>query len=537
MRPQRGYVPRDSIYPLRGVNFLDPSTLSDPRFSPDAENVLLVKGRARSRYGYEKLGEHDPEDDGPGGVFPCNSRVMAVFEYETLAGARHLLAITQKRQYRYDAAANEWVDITPVDGSSNPEEWTGGDDDQVHFVVAADDTSRRAFITNGKDTPREWDGTGTFEDVGWDIEDFVTCKTIEVFFNRLVIGGVETTSVQPTTVAWSVVGDFDDWTGPGAGAASLSDVRTEITRLISFGDRLAIYGTDSISVATLIGGEVIFSFETLVQGTSLLSGLAIVNLGPFHLFAAKEDFYLFDGTRMILPVGERVALRYREEVFLDLAKQATAFHDAAKRQVWWLIPNGEDGSKVVYLLEYDLRDTQDSTWTRFKLADPPTTMGTFRRFEALSWNSSLLEDMTWEDVAMTWDQGSAREDFPVRIFGSGGGVFLYDDIRLRDNGETITSWWDSIDFVVPEVYQSERARWLEVELELRGTTVEVQYSIDQGSTYTSLGVLELTSDWQRYQVLLDVNSRLVRFRLIVETSNDFFELRWLRAWLRPAGAR
>jgi hypothetical protein len=137
---------------------------------------------------------------------------------------------------------------------------------------------------------------------------------------------------------------------------------------------------------------------------------------------------------------------------------------------------------------------------------------------------------------LTWDRGSVRQGFPVRLIGSAGKVFLADDSYGTDNGYPFTGYWESPDFVIPQLYRSELARWIELELELKGYEAEVSYSVDQGATYVSAGRLDLDSSWTHYKVPIDVTSKTIRVRLENACADSNFALRWLRAWFRPAGA-
>ena len=103
---------------------------------------------------------------------------------------------------------------------------------------------------------------------------------------------------------------------------------------------------------------------------------------------------------------------------------------------------------------------------------------------------------------------------------------------------SITSYWDSKDFTIPERYLSENARWLEVELQLKGTQVTIQYSLDEGGTWTTLKEDQtLTSTWTLFKYYVDKVSRTFRIRIKESSTSKTFEFRYLRVWFRPGGAR
>jgi hypothetical protein len=92
--------------------------------------------------------------------------------------------------------------------------------------------------------------------------------------------------------------------------------------------------------------------------------------------------------------------------------------------------------------------------------------------------------------------------------------------------------------VIPERLLSENARWVEVELQMKGTQVSVDYSTDAGDSFAALKVDEtLTSTWTLYKYYLDTVSRTIRIRLKEDAKSKTFDFRFLRVWLRPGGAR
>lgn len=605
MRPQVGYLPDDSVFPLRGLNVFAPSTMLPPPFSPFVENVDLTKGIASKRRGYSVLGNPILDIDGVAITQP----ILALIEFEDLSDNKTLVAITTTRQYKYDPSSEDWTDITrrgtsysitavntgtktftiqpgsdlsstytvgstfavvgstgndgnykvasrsysapnfaivvtqtipdaTVDGTLGHHAlWTGDEDDYVDYAIGIETSGRTLIVTNGRDSLIQWDGSGLFETFTPTLSGFVTCRTVEIFYDSLWLGNILTASNEPQLLAWSEEADFDDFTAEGSGNALITDAKGAIQKLLKLGDRLVVYAEDSIGTAINVGGDVQFAFEQLIQGTRLLSGRAIVNLGPYHLFASQENFYLYDGSRMIRPIGDAVHKIFREEVALAEATKVHAFHDFVRREVYWTILTSAS-EHVIYLLEYDVYEIENLKWTRHVFADRPTVFGFFSRDASLKWNSPQIASEDWNTLAQSWNAGSFKDDFPVRVFGnSAGEVFLYDGTVLTDDGGAISARWDSKDFVVPEVYRSLHGRWIEIEIELRGTGVDVYYSLDNGSTFFLQQSLTLTSEWTMMKVYLDKVSRSFRVSLRNTASTGWFELRFLRVWLRGAGNR
>lgn len=538
------YVPQDGVFPFLGLDTFTPSTQLDGRYSPGLENVELQKGIVGKRRGYLKLG--DTLEDSLGGAQA--DPVIGVHEFETLSGTKILLAFTTKRQYKWDGT--DWDNITYASGGSDVL-WTGTEDDwlDVATVSGLDSTGtykKWVVISNGKDTPRYWDGSlGTFLRFHTDTvanggalllyPSFVTYRAMAQFYNHVVIANVQATATQRNLVAWSDTGDLVDFTGTGSGSALLPDSKGQILRLLPLGDRLVIYSENSISFITYVAGDLIYSFENVLNETRLVSARSIVDLGPYHLFLTEENVMAFDGSKFPRPIGDRIFRQYREELYVPARKKAFAFHDAARQHVYFSVPTKSNKS-VFYRLEYDLSDMSRSAWTRLNYTDRPVSMGTYSRNATLFWNSASLAGLAWNEVTMTWKQGTIREAFPIRVFGgTSGEVFIDDEIATRDDTVAIDAWWDSKDFAVPQSFRSVVGRWLEIELDLKGYEADIYTSTDEGETYVFQTKLELESNWRKYTVPVDLMSKHLRVRVRNACINSRFLLRWLRVRVREGG--
>lgn len=625
-RPQQGYAPVDSIYPHKGLNTLDPSTLSDPRFSPYMKNVKATDGIVQTRTGYVQLGQN--LDGNP---------VMELVEWSTESGVRQLLAFTTKYQYRFDKTTDTWKNITrdestldtPVTyeigstsasdvvnidaaegdvtavfaagtvfriaGSDNPGTYkvlssthgantvitldvTGGNgydevgtngtttdtasvtvpftgdiDNPIDWVVGTDDTDTYLFVVNGVDDTIWTDGTNFLRYEPADINSgggFVA-YTVALLNNYLLFGNYETGGEK--YVIWSNNGNFQESDGftagvnDDSGSLFLPDADGAILKLEPLGDRLVIYTENSIHVMSYVGGDFIFSQEQVVRETRLLSPRAIANLGPFHFYVSQENFYLFDGTRLLRTIGDVVQQDYREHVNLDLANQAFAFHNTPVNEVYFVIPTGtsEVDATRTYTIEYDLYSLDNTRWSTTVYVDRITSMGYFTRGDetsggtGLTWDAGSIAAQTWAtfDQTAPWNSGTIREGFPVLIMGDFSGDVFQTGLVQQDDGTNFESTWHSIDFTVPQVYASEYGRWIDLDIELRGSSVTIDVNTNGGSEPWTNVVTDLSLEpkWTRYKFPIDVFGETCRVR--VTTTGGGFQLKWLRLWVRPGGAR
>lgn len=428
-----------------------------------------------------------------------------------------------------------------ADGVVNaPHLLTSVDGDNVDWVVATDASKHRLFITNNRDNILTWDGSAVrclkwIDAVSYpsDPAESIVCKTLSVFFDHLILGNVSLGSSAATakSVIWSDVTDFDEFKTGTSGEALIPALAGEILTLEPLGDRLVVYSEDTIALILFVGFPLIFSFEIIVQDTRLVSARAVVGFGPVHLYCSQENIYFFDGTRNIRPVADKIRILYKQDLDTSIGNRFFTFNDVIRRLIFISVPVSSTVTST-FVFDYSVFDLSKFRWTRYLYTDRPTTMGFFlRRAGGLTWADNPI---AWEDDTGIWDEASEKVDFPIRVLGAKGQVFLMDETVTTDDTVDVTSTYESIDFVVPEANISHIGRWMEIEGDFTGASVEVLFSTDQGSTFTSAETLTLTSIFTNRTVFIDTSSRTLRVRL---TSTSQFSLRWIRVWTSEGSAR
>jgi len=529
------------IFPFSGLDTLNPPDQLDNGFSPALLNVQHTKGTLQKRKGYGLVGDGNTDLTDP---------VIGVIEFEALNGTRTLVGITTKKQFKFNTSTQQWDDIT-LQTAMVDVDWTGGLDDVLDFVSARGldkdgNVVKWLIITNGKDKPRYWDGSGLFKDftTQCDLPNLTTFGTIEYNSGHLIIADITLSSTGNDSVhlAWSDAGSLANFTTNTSGEAIVSDSIGPIKKLINLADRCIIYSQDSIIMMSYIAGDLIFSFERVAQQIRLVSARAIVDVGPYHLYMSAENIYLFDGNRVSRPVADRVQTQYREQLFVDNRDQAFAFLDLAKNQVYFNVPTGT-ATSVLYVLEYDVYNLDNLKWSIHQYSHPVYSMGFFSRDLSLKWNSASLADVTWGGANFSWKQASIRSGFPARVFGSNGVVYLHDDTSTNDAGVAYKAFWDTKDFTVlpdraspmPEM-ESLFSRWLEIETVAKGYEVQLFISTDMGRSYQFVQRLDLDGNPTLYRIPLDYVSRTFRIRLVNECLNSSFDIRQVRVHMRKGGA-
>ena len=553
MKPTTLYRPVEAVWPLRGRDTQSPPTLIDRGGVTTAENIEFDHGTAVKRGGYTRLGG------------PLEGDILGLYEFETLAGVKHLLALTTKKQYSWNGSS--WDNITYQETGTDVD-WTGLEVNGLSVCEGYDTSGKWFYITNGVDCPRRWDGTGLFVLATPNISGFTTCRCLVVYKNRLFMGGVTTSGggYEPQSLAWSQTGDFNEFVAIGADSTTLYELRGPIIRLEQLYGVLQAYSEDSIAAIAYVGGDVQFTFTTMCHNTRMVCGRGLVNLGDRHLFLSLETIFSWDGTTLV-DVGGRIRPSIRADLDTTQADLVHAVLEGERRRVYITLPRVLD--RVVYAFE--IVGTELVHWIE-QYAHSPSALAIYGRASGgQAWNATAIATTMWEDMVGVWGAIPARSPFPVRYLGSsssvgqaatdylqgttpwndakvagldwqdvvgvwGAGtnlsqVYICENV-LTDAASVITATLDTPDYE----YNGLDTRFIEFEFEAKGTTVEVLYSTDNGTTWVSAGVTILADQWRLYRVYVDVVGRTIRYRFSNAVDTGILAVRRWRVWLNAEGA-
>ncbi len=401
-------------------------------------------------------------------------------------------------------------------------------------------TRKRLLITNGSTYPKTWDGSlaTTFERWIPDFDNLESVRSVAIFKDHLFLGGLVISGTQELqSIAWSNAGKFDDFKEGSSGIQLLHEASRALQHLEVLGDRLAVYSHDSIHLATFVGEPAIFAFEAVIpKGTRLSAATSVVSIDLGHVFVAEENFYLFDGSRGLLVLGEAIYNDYKGNKDHENLHLLASLNDYSKRTLFFSVPKLEGGS-VSYTAVYNLARITDIAWSKEQYNDDVTAFGFHTNRYVYTWDDAPWEPagMTWGEELGPWGTEGEQVEFPVRVLGaSTGDVFLVTEGVFKDNGTDVEEVYETMDFVLPS-YQSQLGRTIELEFEAWGTRVDVSYSLDKGQSYTTLVEdLALTSVPTYYKQPFDGTSRTVRIKF---RSLENFALSQVRVWVNPGGPR
>lgn len=414
-----------------------------------------------------------------------------------------------------DAASSGAGTIAFTEQLSVP--WFGTEADYIDVAEGIDSNLGRVVVlTNGKNWPIYWDGSSTTAALlKNDAEEFLTAKAVAIFNGYLVFANIQTkTDFEPRTALWSDVGNFSYWTIGQAGILAELAFQGEILRMINYASKLCVFSRNTIGCLCYVDPDVVFGSLIYVQGIKLVGPAAITNVAPFIAFAGQDNFYLWDGGAAVVTFGDRIASIWRESQSATNINKTQAFYDVSRSQMRFIIPTGDTTYRVLMCeMAVENSSTQNaSRWFEHAYHDRPMSLGLYSQ-----------------------STGGELQVNPV-LGSTGGKIFIFQG-EINDGGNAIQTTWDTCDFVVPQIYQSQMARWLELEFEALGTSVDVEFSVDQGANWSTPQTVTLAASRGKYLCLIDTTTRTLRFRFTSNAVDSGLKLYWYRTWFRAGGAR
>lgn len=192
------------------------------------------------------------------------------------------------------------------------------------------------LATNGVDTPQVYKDTGSFVDLTG-----ITFTTAEIFIKRGAHVIAMNTSNGNNWVEWCSDDDVEDWTPTNANSAgnhTIRDMESGIKCAAPIGDRIAIYGKDSMYLMTYLGAPFYFGVLPALTGIGAISKQAVVSHGRLNYGFGIQGFWKTDGVSY--EYIDEPAIR--EFVFANInwtqSSKICAYHDEEATQIRWFYP-------------------------------------------------------------------------------------------------------------------------------------------------------------------------------------------------------
>jgi len=423
----------------------------------------------------------------------------------------------------------------------------GNIDNFVDACTVYDDNLGTFYVvfTNGVDTPRKFDGTNnTSALTNW--TDWVG-KSVRYYQGYLVLSHVIYGGTRyGFRFRCSHTDNPNDTTSSNSKTFNMTKDKniSDIQRVEHFGNFLTFYKTDCIYGAWLGSTKNIFEFDVWVHNIGLRAERALATRDGEHFFLGYDGFYYW-ANRSAYPVDvstRKVRKRLFEDTDPDNLKRAVAIYDDRYNQIRLYVPDNESTyPSTVYVL-----DLNDEKWTWWKEgAGNITGIGKYRRDVIVT-----IDDLegTIDNLEGSIDSlsGAAVDNFPVILEGNNSGETFYDDsTNYDDNTTAINSFYETGDdvFATEEnPFNMERIQGLRIEargLQASGDRLYVYYSVDEGSTWTTVtsgynsdgtewsDYIELSTSWDWYTADFDVVDYRVRYKIGNAIADSTWQLRKL----------
>jgi hypothetical protein len=185
------------------------------------------------------------------------------------------------------------------------------------------------------------------------------------------------TQVAPYRVQWSAIGDPTNWPVPLTQAAlavqsGYQDLQADLGQVMFIAGYplyALIFQRFGITLATYVGGSVVFSFAPYEFTRGVIAHGAAVQVGPIVFFLADDGFYATDGANVI-PIGTSqdnssgIDNWFWNNVNQNALEAIRAGYDATKRCIFFAIPTGTNTLPDT-LLSYN---PAAKKWTRSNVA-------------------------------------------------------------------------------------------------------------------------------------------------------------------------
>ena len=147
--------------------------------------------------------------------------------------------------------------------------------------------------------------------------------------------------INPMHIRWSATQNAMDWTPRATNSAGGVDLSSgsEIIGALSARQEILIWTDTSLYSMKFIGGDLVFSFDEVQDGITMISPKACANASANTYFMGERGFYKYSGA------VEPIPCPVEDYIFddLDISEQQKVFAVANPRynEVWWFYPSNE----------------------------------------------------------------------------------------------------------------------------------------------------------------------------------------------------
>jgi len=355
-----------------------------------------------------------------------------------------------------------------------------------------------------------------------------TAELVEYFNDVTFIANLTSSAGDkfPTDLMWCEQGDPTDWTDSDltSGTVRLTRDQSDITRMITFKNRLYVFKENSItevSISSDTFNPFLFN-EERVTGTGCISGRSVQLIeGNFVVFLGNDNVYAFDGIN-IKTVGDAISKYIFSNINFSMA---AAFTSATMKEkglyLLFVVENPSTAINKCYVLDY-----KQNSWTIWEFAASMTGMGEYVSDTAEAW-SDVAAGITVASIAGSWSDSTTTADATLPIMGdNAGNVYLYDEDADDDNGTDIDTLLDTSDYDADDPKNAKH--WKETTItagvESAGS-VRIRVSPDFSTNWSDWTVVALTGAGLTQTLTQNWRQRGKQLRVQIENIDGaYFEM-------------
>lgn len=303
----------------------------------DGRNVLFTAEGVRKMKGWSSL------NSGSGTANPIRGATQ-----QQISGIQYLFYGTPTALYRWRASDSTGSDVSKAGGYSGN---TNDTATQVASTWSFANWGTYIIATNGQDSPQSYQiGTSTlFSDFAVDSE----FTTAEIFLKHSAYLLAFNTDQGSNWVHWCDTDDITTWAPTASNAAGnliIRDLESEIRAAVPIGDRIAVYGKDSMHIISFIGAPNYFGWTPAVNGIGAVGKRAVVSVGRKNYGLSRHGFWVTDGVEFQWIDEPAIRTWHQDRMNWSQASKVCSFHDEENTQVVWYYPTdtGEPEEGVGY---------------------------------------------------------------------------------------------------------------------------------------------------------------------------------------------
>ena len=181
-------------------------------------------------------------------------------------------------------------------------------------------------------------------------------------------------------VAWSAPGDPTDWTpvagGPGEASVTAQKIVAAINTRGGAGNSPSalLWSLDSVIRMSYIGGDPVFSFDTISDESSILSSQSVIEYDGIYYWCGLDRFLLYNGVVREVPNDLNLNWFF-DNLNYDQRQKVFAIKVPRFGEIWWCFPFG-DATECTHAVIYNVRE---GTWYDTQLPNSGRTNGQYPR--------------------------------------------------------------------------------------------------------------------------------------------------------------